>query len=84
MADARTMKPGTRYIVTHPSADGEFALGDRIRLCPDGSIDNWAAAGWMPVADVPAATRGMQVEVDHEWVARRRAQLMAEIARLSS
>jgi hypothetical protein len=76
------MQVGVRYIVTHPSVDGEFEAGDKIMLCADGTIENRQAEGWMEAADVPDATRGMTCEIDAEWIERKRARLLAELARL--
>ena len=79
---ARDMQVGVRYIVTHPSEDLEFQPGDKIMLCADGTIENLQAEGWMEPADVPQATRGMTCELDTEYIERRRARLLAELARL--
>lgn len=76
------MRVGLRYIVTHSSKHKEFQVGDRIKLCADGGIDNMNARGWMYAKDVPAATRGMLVAVDTEWVVRQREKLAAQMAAL--
>ena len=81
---AMNMKPGTRYIVTKASDDGTFEVGDRIMLEDDSSVINQQAGGWLDSADVAEATQGMEVAIDHEWYARRRAELQAELARLSA
>ena len=73
---------GMRYIVTHASADKEFQVGDRIRLCVDGSIENIEANGWMSAEDVPMATRGMRVRPDADWAAAMRADLERKLATL--
>ena len=57
----KEMQPGSWYLVTRASRNREFQVGDRIKMCADGSIDVPAAAGWMPAEDVPDATRGMRV-----------------------
>ncbi|MFY8041618.1 MAG: hypothetical protein ACOVOD_01710 [Rhodoferax sp.] len=79
---ADQMQVGVRYIVTHPSVDGEFEAGDKIMLCADGTIENRQAEGWMEAADVSEATRGMTCEIDAEWIERKRARLLAELERL--
>jgi 2-keto-4-pentenoate hydratase/2-oxohepta-3-ene-1,7-dioic acid hydratase in catechol pathway len=79
---ADQMQVGVRYIVTHPSNDMEFQAGDKIMLCADGSIENVQAEGWMEAHDVPEATRGMHCEIDTAYIERKRARLLAELARL--
>ncbi len=76
------MKTGIRYIVTKGSDDGTFEVGDRIWLQPDGSIGCAQAGGWVSGCDAPAALKGMEYEVDDEWVARRKAKLLAELEEL--
>lgn len=61
-----------RYVVTRESVNGEFQVGDHIRLLDNGDLENAEAHGWMPREDVPAATEGMQVREDSEWYDRRR------------
>jgi hypothetical protein len=81
---AAAMVLGLRYIVTRGSADGEFCIGDRIKLQADGSIVNIDAHGWMDAEDVPAATLGMACDIDITWASSRRASLLAELAALDS
>ena len=76
------MRFGMRYVVTHDSTDKEFQVGDRIRLCQDGAIENINAYGWMPIEDVPAATREMTVCIDTAWLEKQHARLAAQIAAL--
>jgi len=76
------MRVGVRYVVTRASEDGEFQVGDRVRLMEDGSIMNAQAEGWMPAEDVPMATRGMQVAPDADWAAAMRADLERKLAEL--
>lgn len=76
---ADQMQVGIPYIVTKPSRHREFQPGDRIRLCADGTIENVQAAGWMDAADVPAATKGMECEIDAATIERRRQKLQAEL-----
>lgn len=71
-----------RYIVTRASDDDTFVVGDRIRLYADGSIGNQQAVGWVDAEDVAEATRGMLIEVDAAWYARRKDALDAQIAAL--
>lgn len=81
--DQLSMRVGIRYMVTHASQDGEFEVGDRVRMLDDGCIANINAGGWMAAEDVPAATRGMQVTLDTEWAAAMRADLERRLAALS-
>lgn len=78
------MNVGTRYIVTKASADGEFQPGDHIALNADGSINNREACGWMESCDVAAATRGMEVEIDKQWIERRKQRLLADLVALET
>jgi hypothetical protein len=73
------MKPGIRYIVTKESDDGTFEAGCRIKLDRDGKIINYDAGGWLDAEDVPVAIKGMECEIDHKWLARRKAELLAEL-----
>lgn len=77
------MKVGLRYIVTQPSVNEEFRIGDRIRLLEDGDIllQGW---GWINAEGVPAATAGMEVELDKEWFERRRVGLLEQLEVLES
>ena len=77
-----SMRVGVPYIVTHDSVDKEFQCGDRIRLCPNGEIENIDAAGWMAAADVPEATRAMAVRVDTTRLEKQRAKLATKLAGL--
>lgn len=45
--EAGAMGVGKRYIVTKASRHREYQVGDRIKLCADGTIENVQAAGWM-------------------------------------
>lgn len=69
------MKLGVRYRVTRASKHCEFQVGDHVWLVEDGAIMCPEARGWMKAENVPAATEGMEVEVDAEWLARKRAEL---------
>lgn len=79
------LQPGVRYIVTHDSVNLEFQRGDHIWLDEkDGSIICREAMGWMPAEDVDAATEGMEVAVDTEWIAARREKLERQLADMQS
>jgi hypothetical protein len=78
----KDMIVGKRYIVTKPSDDGEFHVGDRISLSDDGSILDINAGGWMDLEHIVDATKGMECEIDHKWLALRKAKLQAELEAL--
>lgn len=76
------LEVGKKYVVTKESDDGTFEKGDHIALTADGCINCKEAQGWIEAADVPSATVGMEVEVDKEWVEKRKAELQAALAAL--
>ena len=55
-----------RYIVVKESDDGTFRVGDHITLNPDGTISCRGQLGWIVKEDVPEATAGMEVDIDHQ------------------
>jgi hypothetical protein len=73
------MRVGMLYVVTKGSKGGEFRPGDRVRLLSNGDI-LLVSFGWMPAADVSAATRGMRVAADSESIAAMRAELERKLA----
>ena len=73
------MKLGVRYIVTKPSKNYEFQVGDHLWIYADGAISCSEAGGFMPKEDVAEATEGMLVAVDAAWQAIRREKLQAQI-----
>lgn len=76
--------PGKRYVVTKASDDGTFEVGDHINMTDSGDINCCEASGWIDAEDVPWATKGMEVEIDREWIADRRAKLLEELAALDA
>ncbi len=72
------MKIGAWYVVTKPSDDGTFEVGDHISLCSDGAI----AQGWIDAKDAADAMRGVEVIVDSEWILIRRSRLLADLEKL--
>lgn len=78
------MHTGRRYAVTKASDDGTFEVGDSIALCPDGSIINYSTYGWVDAFDAEYARKGMVVEIDEKWVARRIDRLQKEIDDLNN
>lgn len=76
------MKIGKVYVVTKESDDGTFEVGDRISLQADGDII-CNEVGWCVDAKyVNDAIQGMEIEVDQEWVEKRRKQLLKELEAL--
>ena len=71
-----------RYIVTKPSDDGTFIIGDRIIFESDGSVSCIEANGWVDAADVREAMRGVEYQVDQAHRDRRIRALKDELARL--
>ena len=78
------MEIGKRYIVTKASADGTFEVGDHINMSECGDINCREAQGWIDACDVPASTKGMEVEIDQEWIEMRRKKLQEELAALDA
>lgn len=76
------MKVNLHYIVTRASKHREFQIGDKVRLCEDGSIENSNAKGWMPAEDVAEATKGWAIAVDQEHRDAKRAALMKQLEEL--
>ena len=78
------MEVGKRYVVTKPSDDGTFEIGDHISMNADGSIIDREAQGWIDSCDVDEATKGMEVEIDKQWVEQRKKKLLEELASLNA
>jgi hypothetical protein len=79
------VKIGVRYIVTKPSEDGTFGIGDCISKCSDGAIACWSSRstpGWIDSEDADEAMLGVEVKLDSEWIERRKALYLAELAKL--
>lgn len=77
-----TMIQGPRYRVKR-SKDWTLQVGDVIKLNSDGSISSFSGGGWIEAEDVPAATKGWAIELDREWLAKRRADLEAQLAEVA-
>jgi hypothetical protein len=72
-----------RYIVTKASDNGTFEVGDHILINSDGSISCIEAQGWIDNCDVEEATKGIEIEIDHDWIERRKSKLRKELAELN-
>lgn len=76
------IETGKRYVVKKASDDGTFLVGDHISLSKDGSINCYEAHGWIEACEVSDAARGMEVEIDRRWAARRKQELLRELTAL--
>lgn len=76
------MQPDICYVVTKPSDDGTFEIGDHLWLLDDGGIVCSEAGGWISPDDVNTAMIGVEYEIDEEWQARRRAALQRQLEKL--
>ena len=72
------MKTGVRYLVTCGSDCGTLQQGDHIRLLSTGDILCSEAAGWIETQNVKEL-HGVEVEIDYEWIERRRIKLINEL-----
>lgn len=68
------LKTNIQYIVTKPSNDGTFRVGDHIKLLSDGAILCKEAMGWIDKDDVPVAIEGMEFEINKEWANKGKEQ----------
>ena len=80
--ETMTMDIGKRYVVTKPSDDGTFEVGDHIYMTSDGAISCIEAQGWIDACDVPEAIRGMDIEIDVEWIKRQKKKLLDALANI--
>ena len=76
------MKIGAWYVVTKPSDDGTFEVGDHISLCSDGAIACKEAQGWVDADEATEAMSGVEVIVDSEWILTRGTRLLADLKKL--
>ena len=76
--------PGKRYVVTKASDSGTFEVGDHINMTERGDINCREAQGWIDACDVPGAMKGVEVEIDREWIERRRKKLQEELTALDA
>lgn len=64
-------------MITKASDDETFLVGDHIKLNTDLTISCIEAKGWIEAADVDKATKGMEVEIDKDYIARCKKKLEA-------
>jgi hypothetical protein len=75
---------GKRYIVTKSSDKGTFEAGDHIYLTKNNHIICKETNGWIDSSHVLDATKGMIVEIDKEWLLKRRKKLLDELEELNA
>jgi hypothetical protein len=73
-----------RYIITKPSDDGTFEVGDRIIFEDNGDISCIEAQGWIKAADVRDVMCGAEYEIDRAYRDRRIQALREELAQMES
>lgn len=76
------MKTGIWYVVIRESDDGTLRKGDRVFMHSDGVLVCIEADGFLPPEQVQDALKGAVLEVDKEWVSRKKQEHMDAIAKL--
>jgi hypothetical protein len=76
------VKVGAWYVVTTPSDDGTFEVGDHISLCSDGAIACKEGQGWIEADEADEAMAGVEVKVDAEWLARKKSRMLSDLEKL--
>jgi len=76
------VKIGAWYVVTTPSDDGTFEVGDHISPCFDGAIACREAQGWIDADEAAYAMAGVDVTIDSEWLDAKKSRLLSELAKL--
>ena len=76
------MKIGAWYVVTKPSNDGTFEVGDHVMLLSNGDIACKEDQGWGDAKDAEQALSGAEVTIDVEWIAAKKARLLADLEKL--
>lgn len=70
------------YIVTKPSNDGTFGKGDHIYFTGDGMIGCIEASGFIDIEFIEEATKGMEYEIDRDWIDTAIIKYQNDIERL--
>lgn len=70
------------YIVTKPSNDGTFEKGDHIYFTGDGMIGCIEASGFIDIEFIEEATKGMEYEIDRDWIDTAIIKYQNDIERL--
>ena len=73
-----------RHVVTKSSKDGTFKKGDHIVFEDNGDISCIEARGWIPSKECLEACKGMESTPDVEWLAGKKANLVAQLAELEA
>jgi len=76
------VKIGAWYVVTKPSNDGTFEVGDHVMLLFNGDIACNEDQGWVDAKDAEQALSGAEVTIDVEWIAAKKARLLADLEKL--
>jgi len=71
-----------RYVVTKASDDGTFEVGDHIKFLENGSILCVEAEGWIDKEYVEKASKGMEYELDKDYIRWLKADLIQQLAKL--
>ena len=74
----KKLEPGKRYVVT--KGNDTLEKGDHIWL--ETNICCKEAGGWLSEEDAEEGMKGVEFELDMEWIARRKAQLEKELEKL--
>ena len=70
------------YVVTKPSNDGTFEKGDHIYFTSDGMIGCIEASGFIDIEFIEEATKGMEYEIDRDWIDTAIIKCQNDIERL--
>ena len=70
------------YVVTKPSNDGTFEKGDHIYFTGDGMIGCIEASGFIDIEFIEEATKGMEYEIDRDWIDTAIIKYQNDIERL--
>lgn len=70
------------YIVTKPSNDGTFEKGDHIYFTGDGMIGCIEASGFIDIEFIKEATKGMEYEIDRDYIDTAIIKYQNDIERL--
>lgn len=70
------------YIVTKPSNDGTFEKGDHIYFTGDGMIGCIEASGFIDIEFIEETTKGMEYEIDRDWIDTAIIKYQNDIERL--
>lgn len=78
------MIDGMGYVVTKASDDGTFRVGDHIKLSHEQSIFCVEAVGWIAAEEVEEATKGVEIELDKDWLLKQQQKLLNELEKINA